>query len=109
MTTEEQIQTLRDALSSARPFVVSVADLHSGWGLSAKQAVSKIDNALILTDSDPVVLGIIATERTRLRAALENALSFIQVVGTEDSDDIETMADIERLSGQITAALANIL
>lgn len=44
-------------------------------------------------------------ERDVLREALENAQSFIQAVGTEDPDDIEPMADIERLSGKITAAL----
>jgi hypothetical protein len=41
-----------------------------------------------------------------LRAALVDAQAFIQEVGTEDPDDVETMAQIEKLSGRISAALA---
>lgn len=41
----------------------------------------------------------------RLRHALTAAQHFIQDVGTEDPEDIETMASIERLSGCIAAAL----
>lgn len=51
-------------------------------------------------------------ERTELAiaakdAALRHALSFVQDVGTEDPEDVETMASIERLSGQLTAALSS--
>jgi hypothetical protein len=44
-------------------------------------------------------------ERDALRAALIDAHTFIQSVGTEDPDDVETMAEIEQLSGRVTAAL----
>lgn len=53
--------------------------------------------------------GILEMNNAKLRAALENAHSFIQAVGTEDPDDVETMADIERLSGKITATLAETI
>lgn len=59
-----------------------------------------------------VLRGIIKTlseEKARLRSALENAHAFMQAVGTEDPEDVETMASIERLSGQITATLAETL
>lgn len=55
------------------------------------------------------IIKTLTTEKARLRTALENAHSFIQHVGTEDPEDVETMADIERLSGQITATLAETL
>jgi len=55
MNDQEQIKALRDALSIARPFVVSIAELPSGWGQQAKRAVAKVDDALIQTDSDPIV------------------------------------------------------
>lgn len=52
-------------------------------------------------------LDVMHRERIKqLEEELKNALSFIQSVGTEDPDDIESMADIERLSGQISAALS---
>lgn len=41
-----------------------------------------------------------------LREALEGAQSMLGSVGTEDPDDIETMAAIERSIGKITATLA---
>jgi hypothetical protein len=45
-------------------------------------------------------------ENPRLRAALIDAQDFIQIVSPGEEDDIEMMACIERLSGRITAALA---
>ena len=45
-------------------------------------------------------------ENPRLRGALLDVQAFIQHVGTEDPEDIETMASIERLSGRIAAALS---
>lgn len=44
-------------------------------------------------------------ERDGLRSALQDAHGFMQSVGTEDPEDVETMAQIEQLSGRITAAL----
>lgn len=44
-------------------------------------------------------------ERDILRTALEDAQEMIQAVGTEDPDDVGPMADVEKLSGKITAAL----
>ncbi len=41
----------------------------------------------------------------RKNYALREALGFVQMTGPEDSDDNETMAKIEALSGNITAAL----
>jgi hypothetical protein len=46
-------------------------------------------------------------ENAQMREALKEAHSFINDVGTEDPEDIETMAIIEQLSGRITAALGD--
>lgn len=47
----------------------------------------------------------LTTENEKLRAACIHARDFVQDVGTSDPDDVETMAAIERLSGELTAAL----
>lgn len=40
------------------------------------------------------------------RDGLSEALAFVNDVGTEDPEDVEVMADIERFSGRLTALLA---
>lgn len=55
------------------------------------------------------IIKTLSSEKAALRISLQGALGFIQEVGTEDPEDVETMADIERLSGSITATLAETL
>ena len=61
MTQEEQINSLRDALSVARPFVANVAEAEKGdvWGLRAKHVLTAVDLALVETDPDPAVQAIL--------------------------------------------------
>ena len=44
-------------------------------------------------------------QKIALRDMLKEAQCFIQTIGTEDPEDIESMAVIERLSGRIAAVI----
>jgi len=51
--------TLREALSSARPFVVAMGEHGNEWGKRARKAVAAIDAVLIATDPDPEIRAIL--------------------------------------------------
>lgn len=72
---------------------------------AAKIAAELSDEPKVEAEVLREIIKGLEADKTRLRDALLNAQSFIQEVGTEDPDDIDVMADIERLSGKIAAAL----
>ncbi len=60
MSESNQIKVLRNALAKARPFVAGIAELPTGYGLSAQKAIAVVDDALIRTDPDPIVRDILS-------------------------------------------------
>ncbi len=75
-------------------------------GLHPEPQASEIIAGIRKVKADEILeLERLREENPRLRAALLDAQAFIQEVGTEDPEDVETMAFIERLNGRITAAL----